>query len=78
MCKLLLFMRTIQLKVNEEVYDKLIWFLNKFSIEELEIIADNDRLTPFESGISKPADTQSEYDKIEKNLENALKRYKRQ
>jgi hypothetical protein len=71
-------MRTIQLKVNEEVYDKLIWLLNKFSIDELEIIADNERITPFESGISKPADTQSEYDKIEKNLENALKRYKRQ
>lgn len=34
-------MRTIQLKVNDKVYEKLILLLSKFSREEVEIISDN-------------------------------------
>jgi len=31
-------MHTIKLKINDTVYDKLIWLLNKFTKEEVEII----------------------------------------
>lgn len=31
-------MHTIKLKINDIVYDKLIWLLSKFSKEEVEII----------------------------------------
>jgi hypothetical protein len=34
-------MKTIQLKVNDKVYEKFIWLLSKFSKEEVEIISDN-------------------------------------
>ena len=33
-------MHTIKLKINDQVYDKLIWFLGKFSKDEVEIIMD--------------------------------------
>ena len=35
------FMRTIQLKINDKVYDKFIWLLSKFSKDEVEIVSDN-------------------------------------
>lgn len=34
-------MRTIQLKVSDKVYDKLIWFLNKFSPDEVKIVEED-------------------------------------
>lgn len=33
-------MHTIQLKINEKVYDKFIWLLSKFNKEEIEIISE--------------------------------------
>ena len=35
-------MQTLRLKVNDDVYDKLIWFLNKFSKDEIEIISETE------------------------------------
>ena len=32
-------MHTIQLKINDKVYDKFLWLLSKFDKEEIEIIA---------------------------------------
>jgi len=34
-------MQTLRLRVNERVYDKLIWFLSKFSRDEVEIIPED-------------------------------------
>jgi len=31
-------MQTIKLKVNDDIYDKLIWLLGKFGKDEIEII----------------------------------------
>lgn len=31
-------MHTIQLKISDKVYDKFMWFLNKFSKDEIEIV----------------------------------------
>ena len=33
-------MRTIQLKINDKVYDKFIWLLSKFNKEEIEIVSE--------------------------------------
>jgi len=33
-------MHTLRLKVNDKVYDKLLWLLGKFDKDEIEIIAD--------------------------------------
>jgi hypothetical protein len=34
-------MHTIQLKINDKVYDKLIWLLSKFSKEEVKIVSED-------------------------------------
>jgi predicted Zn-dependent peptidase len=33
-------MHTLKLKINEQVYDKFIWLLGKFTKDEVEIITD--------------------------------------
>ena len=34
-------MQTIRLKIDDKVYEKILWFLSKFSKEEVEVITDN-------------------------------------
>ncbi|MBN2519334.1 MAG: hypothetical protein JXB17_02420 [Bacteroidales bacterium] len=36
-------MQTIRLRVNDNIFDKLIWFLNKFNKHELEIIHEDNK-----------------------------------
>lgn len=38
-------MHTIKLKIEDKVYDKLIWFLSKFTKDEVEIILDESGFT---------------------------------
>lgn len=54
-------MQTIRLRVNEKVYKHLMWFLNKFSKDELEIIEENEEF------LSVQKDLQSELEKLEGN-----------
>ncbi len=35
-------MHTIKLKINDNVYDKLLWLLSKFNKDEVEIVSDID------------------------------------
>jgi hypothetical protein len=35
-------MKTIQLRINDKVYDKFLWLLSKFSKDEIEIINENE------------------------------------
>lgn len=53
-------MHTIQLKINDKVYDRFIWLLSKFSKDEIEIVSDD---TDFSSTKQY---LQSELDEIEK------------
>ncbi|MCD4691933.1 MAG: hypothetical protein K8R79_03370 [Calditrichales bacterium] len=34
-------MQTIKLKINDSIYDKIMWFLSKFNKDEIEIISEN-------------------------------------
>lgn len=34
-------MHTIRLKVNDSIYEKLMWFLRKFSKDEIEILSES-------------------------------------
>ncbi len=34
-------MRTIQLKIHDKVYDRILWLLSKFNKEEVEIISED-------------------------------------
>jgi hypothetical protein len=35
-------MQTVRLRINDKIYDKLIWLLNKFSKDEIEIIPETE------------------------------------
>ena len=52
-------MQTIRLRVNEKVYKHLMWFLNKFSKDELQIIEENEEF------LSIQKDLQDELNRIE-------------
>lgn len=34
-------MQTIRLKIDDKVYEKILWFLSKFSKDEVEVITDD-------------------------------------
>jgi hypothetical protein len=53
-------MQTIRLRVNEKVYKHLMWFLNKFSKDELQIIEENEEF------LSIQEDLYRELEKVEK------------
>ena len=38
-------MHTLKLKVNNKIYDKLLWLLSKFNKDEIEIIPDASNFT---------------------------------
>ena len=46
-------MRTIQLKINEKVYDKFIWLLSKFTKDEIEIVSDSSDFKTSQDYLSK-------------------------
>lgn len=67
------------LRVNEKVYKHLIWFLNKFSKDELEIIEENkeflsiqkdlkDELERIESGKAEFVDMQQLEDELDSTI----------
>ena len=75
-------MRTIQLKINDKVYDRILWLLSKFNKEEVEIISvDQDfsenqeylqkELNEIESGKAKFYSQ----DEIDKRLDQVIDKY---
>jgi hypothetical protein len=38
-------LQTIQLRINDKIYDKLIWLLSKFSKDEIEIFPESEDLS---------------------------------
>ena len=50
-------MRTIQLKINDKVYDKFIWLLSKFNKEEIEIVSDTSDFKSTQNYLAKELDT---------------------
>jgi len=73
-------MHTLRLKINDKVFDKLIWFLNKFSAEEVEIINEdaeffeNQKYLENELGeILKGQVNFIEIEEVDDRLENIIK-----
>ena len=75
-------MRTIQLKIHDKVYDRILWLLSKFNKEEVEIISgDQDfaatqeylqkELKDIESGKA----TFNSQDEIDNRLDQVIDKY---
>ena len=49
-------MYTIQLKINEKVYEKFLWLLSKFTKEEIEIISDDQEFVSVQKYLQEELD----------------------
>jgi hypothetical protein len=75
-------MQTIRLRINDKIYDKLIWLLSKFSKDEIEIIPESEdfiRNRKYLAGelneiISGEA-TFMELNEAEERLENIIRKH---
>lgn len=77
-----LLMHTIRLKINDKVYDKILWLLSKFSKHEVEIINEdaeffeNQKYLEKELGDIISGNAQFiEMDEAEQRLENLIKQH---
>lgn len=72
-------MHTIRLKVNDKIYEKLLWFLSKFSKDEIEIVVENStfsndqkylekELKEIMSGEAKFIDVEEAEERLEKSI----------
>ena len=75
-------MHTLKLKVNDKIYDKLLWLLSKFNKDEIEIIADTSDfmknqkyLTHEYNEILDGKANFIELDEAEQRLENVIKKH---
>jgi hypothetical protein len=75
-------MHTVRLRVNDRVYDKLIWLLSKFNKDEIEIIPENSDFVKNQkylagelNEILKGEANFIEMDEAEQRLENIIKKH---
>ena len=50
-------MHTIRLRVNERIYKNLMWFLQRFNKEEIQIIEENDEFLSIQDYLKKELDS---------------------
>lgn len=75
-------MHTLRLKVNDKVFDKLVWFLGKFSNDEVEIINEDSEFFENQKYLEKELKdlingktNLVEIDEVEARLENRIKNH---
>ena len=73
-------MQTVRLKINDKVYDKVMWLLSKFNRNEVEIIPDDPSYIEYQEYLQNELDEindgkakfQSIYE-LEARLDNVIK-----
>lgn len=73
-------MQTVRLKINDKVYDKVMWLLSKFNRNEIEIIPDDPSYIEYQEYLQNELDEindgkakfQSIYE-LEARLDNVIK-----
>ena len=75
-------MQTIRLRVNDKVYKHLMWFLNKFSKDELQIIEEDQQFLSAQKDLKKDLEMlekgQAEFidlQQLDDELEATIRRY---
>jgi len=75
-------MQTLKLRVNDRVYDKLIWLLSKFNKDEVEIIPENTDFVKNQNYLAgelneilKGKANFIEMDEAEQRLENSINKH---
>ncbi|MGB0888142.1 MAG: tRNA pseudouridine synthase A [Vicingaceae bacterium] len=75
-------MQTVRLRINDKIYDKLMWLLSKFKTDELEIITETQDFLSVQSYLqntlndidNKNASFLS-VDNLNEELENSIRKY---
>lgn len=74
-------MHTLRLKINDKIFDKLVWLLGKFSKNELEIINEDNEFFEnqiyLEKELKEIVDGKAKFleiDEVEQRLENTIKK----
>lgn len=75
-------MRTIRLRVNEKIYNYLMWFLGRFNKEEIQIISENEEFISLQEYLKeelyKVEDGNVEYisiDQLDNLLEDTIRKH---
>ena len=75
-------MRTIRLRVNEKIYNYLMWFLGRFNKEEIQIINENEEFISLQEYLNKELnkveDGSVEYisiDQLDDLLEDTIRKH---
>ena len=75
-------MQTVRLKINDKVYDKVMWLLSKFNRNEIEIIVDDSTYNENQEYLKNELDEINSgkakfqsIDELESRLDNAIKKH---
>ena len=75
-------MQTIRLRVNEKIYKNLMWFLNKFSKDELQIIEEDKEFVAAQQELTNDLAALEEgkvqfirLEELENDLEDTIRQY---
>ena len=75
-------MQTIRLRVNDKIYNHLMWFLGRFSKEEIQVISENEEFISLQEYLNKELnkveDGNVEYvsvDQLDNLLEDTIRKH---
>ena len=75
-------MHTIRLRINDKIFNNLIWFLGKFNKEELQIIEENNQFSSVQDYLKKELvkldngkEDLIDIDEVDRELERTINKY---
>jgi ribosome-associated translation inhibitor RaiA len=75
-------MYTIRLRINDKIYKNLMWFLQRFSKEEIQVIEENNEFISVQQYLKKELasveEGSAEYislDELDRELESAIRKH---
>ena len=75
-------MQTIRLRVNDKIYDRLMWLLERFNKEEIQVIRENDEFVSVREYLTKELEKIENgtakfvsIDELDNELETTIKKH---
>lgn len=75
-------MQTIRLKVNDEIYKNLMWFLSRFEKDEIQVIKENNQFLSIQEYLKNELEQVEHgnvkfvsFEELERHLEETLQKY---
>lgn len=75
-------MQTIRLRVNDSIFQQLMWFLKHFSKSEIEVISENEEYLSIQEYLKKELKTIEHgtaefisFNQLDKKLESTIRKY---